>query len=699
MRNAGRLGLVGLVTLALAACGGSGNSDTSTGAGGSGHAGSGGAGGSSGADASSDAKAGGGGIGGFDGGGGSDAKADVSTDGAGAGGGAGAAGSGGSSTDGSAGTGGAAGSGGADGSAGSGGSPSCPAGAIQCNGNVMQVCDGQGGFSTTTDCAAQNQVCDTTFGCVACVPNTGSCNGDTSHLCKSDGSGYVDTYCDPLQGVTCDPSTFACTGDCAPNVLGQSYIGCDYWPTVTFNEVQPVFHFAVVVANTSPKDAQVHVSQGNSDTDISGLPVTVPANSVKTITLPWVTSLKGQTANKSTGQVTAETASVYATGGAYHLRSTEPVTVYQFNPLEYTINPPPANNQCGNPLGDGSCHSFTNDASLLLPTNALRTGYTVIAYHAWAPTGLTMGDFVAITATADNTHVQLVSAANTLAGNNGIPAFTKGGSYNLTLNKGDVAEIVSQGSPETVDLSGSTIASDQPIQVISGMPAVDIPSSSGYADHCEETVLPADTLGQDYLVTAPQAPPTTTTNVGNEYYVRIVALADATDLTFDPPSVHSASVLNKGAVLELGKIKADFRVSSTTQKFAVAMFMVGSSEFNNGGGLNVEGDPAQSIAVPTGQFRNTYKFLAPTAANGGYTDNYVNVVAPTGTSVVLDGTAIPSNEFVAIGGSGYSVARHKLSTTKDDHDIVSPQPFGIQVYGFGAFTSYWYPGGMNLLKL
>ena len=26
-------------------------------------------------------------------------------------------------------------------------------------------------------------------------------------------------------------------------------------------------------------------------------------------------------------------------------------------------------------------------------------------------------------------------------------------------------------------------------------------------------------------------------------------------------------------------------------------------------------------------------------------------------------------------------------------------PFGITVYGYGQYTSYWYPGGLNLTDL
>ena len=81
-----------------------------------------------------------------------------------------------------------------------------------------------------------------------------------------------------------------------------------------------------------------------------------------------------------------------------------------------------------------------------------------------------------------------------------------------------------------------------------------------------------------------------------------------------------------------------------------------------------------------------------------YYVNFVNVIAPSGTTVTLDGAPIDLSEFSPIGSSGYSVARHELSTT-DNHSITAPQPFGIVVYGYGEQTSYMYPGGLDVRAL
>ena len=56
--------------------------------------------------------------------------------------------------------------------------------------------------------------------------------------------------------------------------------------------------------------------------------------------------------------------------GAYRLRTTRPVTVYQYSPLQYSD-------------GSGFGFSYTNDASVLLPTNAWTGNYRVVSRNHW----------------------------------------------------------------------------------------------------------------------------------------------------------------------------------------------------------------------------------------------------------------------------------------------------------------------------
>src|SRR5579871_5843616 len=117
---------------------------------------------------------------------------------------------------------------------------------------------------------------------------------------------------------------------CAEAASTQSYIGCEFWPTVVYNPVWSVFDFVAVVANTGTTAADVSVDRGGT----SVASTTVAPGTVGVLYLPWVTDLKGPDFDSCTSG-SRPTASVLVTGAAYHLTSTVPVTVWQFNPLEY----------------------------------------------------------------------------------------------------------------------------------------------------------------------------------------------------------------------------------------------------------------------------------------------------------------------------------------------------------------------------
>jgi len=100
-----------------------------------------------------------------------------------------------------------------------------------------------------------------------------------------------------------------------------------------------------------------------------------------------------------------------------------------------------------------------------------------------------------------------------------------------------------------------------------------------------------------------------------------------------------------------------------------------------------------ALAVPVAQYRTSYQFHAPT----NYTANFVNITAPTGAEVMLDGALVPAASYEPIGTSGHGVARVALANTgTGTHTATSTMAFGISVYGYGSYTSYWYPGGLDL---
>lgn len=535
--------------------------------------------------------------------------------------------------------------------------PACADGQYQCDGNVLSQCAG-GQYSVVQTCA---NACNPSLGCVVCQPNTGTCNGDMGSACLPDGSGYEESYCDPVQGMLCNGVTGQCEGECATGSLAASYIGCDYYPTVTAQLVNQDFSFAVAIANTSNNPATITIDEG-----VLGTPIIqeVAPQSVGVIELPWVPELKMCNTGGVFGCTTPDPfQTVTRAKGAYHLRSTHPVTVYQFSPLDYT--------------NGGGVFTYTNDASLLLPSNALRQNYVVSAWPYWSTFGYP--GMMAVTATADDTEIVVTTKAQV----NGTPSFEPGVPNTVTLQRGDVIQLVNLSG----DLTGSSVVASKPVQVISGHYCSNVPQDIVACDHMEESMLPIETLSTDYLVTMPAVPPLPN---GKEQVIRIVATEGGTNLTYEPPVAGAPTTLAAaGDFIEIPRYTGDFLVSAD-KKILVSQFMEGQDA---GGGT---GDPATTVTVPIDQYRTDYLFHAPT----NYEVNYVNITAPMGASIMLDNTLIET--FSPIGSTGYGVARVTLDgglTGDGNHSVSSSEPFGILVYGYGQYTSYFYPGGLDLADI
>jgi hypothetical protein len=175
--------------------------------------------------------------------------------------------------------------------------------------------------------------------------------------------------------------------------------------------------------------------------------------------------------------------------------------------------------------------------------------------------------------------------------------------------------------------------------------------------------------------------------------VRIYGNVDGTALTYDPemPSGCPAT-LDAGQVVECGMVTADFEVKGN-HEFAVGSFMLGGVLLDpNASPDEQDGDPSQSLSVAVEQYRTKYIFLAPS----DYDVSYVDVVGTSGVTVTLDSVVL-TTPFTPIGSSGYGISRVHLGAGRDGaHVMTSTMPVGAQVMGYGAYTSYQYPGGLNL---
>jgi hypothetical protein len=524
--------------------------------------------------------------------------------------------------------------------------PDCEAGEVVCEDDVAKVCDGMGGYTEETPCEGP---CQPGLGCLVCTPDEAACDGDTAMQCASDGLAWeVHEVCDGLQGVTCNPEVGLCDGECALENLQLSYIGCDYYPTVTlqhdsYNSGTKIF--AAVIANTTAQDATVTITRG----DMMVKQVVVEASSVEAVTLPWVPELtKGLGPTKVVPQ------------GAYRLRSNHPVTVYQYN-LLYA--------------------SASNDASLLLPVNAWTGDYLVASYGHAANNDYP--GFYAVVAREDGTTVTLSPSGTggKVQAGDGVAA---DGTGQVMLDAGDVLQVATDDGG---DLTGTRVSADRPVQVLAGHKCTQVPAGVELCDHLEEAMFPVEALAQEYIV----VPPVQSPNAAKDHaqVVRIVASEPDTTLVYTPNQPFPKVLAEAGDFVEIESTTARFQVAAD-KKILVAQYMVGQ-----GGGFG-EQDPSMLLAVATEQFREDYLFHAPVS----WTANYVDVVLKTGTTVSVDGVQLMANAIQPIVGTEYSVAHVKLSNMGDgNHTLTASDPVGISVYGIQDFGSYWAVGGLDLAHL
>ncbi|HTN89076.1 MAG TPA: IgGFc-binding protein [Sorangium sp.] len=484
-----------------------------------------------------------------------------------------------------------------------------------------------------------------------------------------------------------DPKT------CAEAAASKSYIGCDFWPTVTANIVWSIFDYAVVVANAGDEVAEVEVTRAGA----AVVHAEVQPNSLTKIYLPWVPELKGPDATACASGKSLSS-SVRVDGGAYHLVSTRPVTVYQFNALEYKgaggpdgkdWSSCPGLRSCSTNGVSYGCFSFTNDASLLLPSTAMTGNYRITGQQGW--NDAQMGGYMVITGIQDGTSVTVnVAQGGAVVAGEDIPATPGGGSFTVELDGGDVVEIL--GSPSS-DLSGSLVTATGPVQVLTGMPCVRSPVGAAACDHIEESVFPAETLGKRYFVTVPTSP-------GGEVFGHIVRLygnVDGTALTYPSGRPDGApTTINAGQVVDLSLVRRDFEIVGD-HEFAVSTFMLGATIVDRDNtGPDQKGDPSQSHATAVEQYRIKYVFLAPS----DYDESYIDIVQPLDASVTLDGVAVDVAPAQIGNGSGFGVARVRLGRGNNGaHVLTASAPVGIQVIGYGSYTSYQYPGGLNLVAI
>ena len=620
-----------------------------------------------------------------------------------------------------------------------------------------RVCDADGNISQETDCLIKDLECYKGT-CVVCLPGELSCKNNIALECKSDSSGWDETPCFDKKCVegkclTCVPGARKCQGDvvmqcntegtgftafedcksaetgkichlgqcidlCKANAKFTTNLGCEYWPVdleqppkePNDNMDPENAPFAVVVGNTS-KTVSAKITVYKNGQQYTTL--TAPPDKATIINLPPY-NVQGSILDAR----------------AWRIVSNLPVVAYQFNPLE-------------------NVGVFSNDASMLMPTNALGREYMVVAYpqpyvnfgDSFNP--IAPSAYLTIVGVSKNdTTVKITPTAKTQAGV-GVQAMSPGTTYQFKLKQYQVLNI--NTDQKLGDLTGTIITSDHAVAVYAGDMCETVPmetcvqgkctyetNKSCYStsdcpivmacDHLEQQIFPLKAVGKEYVISKSwprgQAPD----------LIRVVAVADGTTVQMSP-MVTAIPRLNKGQHFDF-EIKSNIHLTANNP-IMVAQFLEGQdapgaahkgcwdsltgktcsggdcfcadpADPNDMGSGTCQsdrdctpsdadiGDPAFILGVPVEQFRKTYVFLVPTK----YADNYINIIAKQGSKVTLDGITLAANQFSNLQGSTYMVSKRKI--LEGSHSIKSDQPMGIVVYGWDNYVSYGYPGGMNI---
>ena len=100
----------------------------------------------------------------------------------------------------------------------------------------------------------------------------------------------------------------------------------------------------------------------------------------------------------------------------------------------------------------------------------------------------------------------------------------------------------------------------------------------------------------------------------------------------------------------------------------------------------------RATAVAVEQYRTKYVFLAPT----DYTVSYVDIVDADGRQRAARRRADHRPAHRRSAPATASRARPSAPGNDGAHVLTSTAAVGIQVIGYGKYTSYQYPGGLNL---
>ncbi len=561
-------------------------------------------------------------------------------------------------------------------------------------------------------------------GAFACEPHRGACLGlGTRGVCSPEGDALLEQEPCP-EGSACRGGL--CVSACEAAAANRSYIGCDYLvaelPNPLKDSLAQGSPFGLVVANTDPlltarlellepegTPAQLQGEVLVFGPDLSGAPQETRVRSEVRLADGRRTTLTGEARaiELPPGAVATLLPQPRALPGgvsgrfaaARRLRSTQPVVAYQFNPYCCDI-------------------TYTNDATILLPTTALGNQYTYVG----PPDLGELSHYIAVSTPAEAVTLTLtLPRGSALRGDPTgaleLPTSRLQAPQEVTvpLRQGEVLVLSSSSLGDAPSaLSGAHLRADGPLAVFSGHECTYIPWDKAACDHLEQQLIPEDTWGRAYIAAMLKPRGRLASEVVTWH---LVAGAQPVQVklrqvlgSLRPTGAVAPSATGCGTYVNASgdgfalPAYAHCMIGSA-QPFAMdgdAPFMVlgylaGQDAAGTGNALPA-GDPAMFLLPPVEQFRQEYTFLTPES----YDYNYITLMIPLNgiSTLSLDGAPfvldLLSAELVEVYGSTHRVIH--VPVTPGVHHIQASVPFGLIVYAYDRYVSYAYPGGLNLTK-
>ena len=235
-----------------------------------------------------------------------------------------------------------------------------------------------------------------------------------------------------------------------------------------------------------------------------------------------------------------------------------------------------------------------------------------------------------------------------------------------------------------VDLSGTSIVSNQPLTVVSGHDCGNIPYNIKFCDHVSEQIPPTVTWGKRFILT-----PYKDRTVGQ--YFKVIASENSTSVMHNCDSgVSTMHLAFSGDVDTFYTNYTAFCYLESDKPLLVTQMIPG---YNADG---ITGDPSISIIFPIEQYKRDIIFFSNFPE---ITQYYVNIIATQQDTMLMDDfvLSLSWNSISDLNNETVGFAAQVTIASLGAHVITSANnvTFTVLAYGYAYHMSYTYTAGIR----